>query len=360
MDFTNDVLKEIKDKKQHNIVYSKYYYRLAKEYQKLGLHNRFNTIFRKHNRIHDCMNLWDWDIYKKNKLMDLQRVNRCMDNRFCPNCRKFNLASAIHNISPSFKSLIDEGYYPYLLTLTIPNVEGIALRDTIDKLNKSFKKFYELFYRTDRHGFKDKLITFEAALKVLEITVNNNTGTYHPHFHIMLFSKEYDKSIFEKKYKGPWSNNRQAYSYYSDIDFQIMKLWKLCYDGISCSKINYDNLDNRWQDLYLCDIRELDTHGIYEVLKYTFKDTDIKNYDNFKFIFLALEGKRIRQGYGKLYNLKLEEEVDGEKLELSEFLEKKENPEKIITREINELLTVYHGYKKISRFKAHKEFENIR
>lgn len=355
--FTNEVLEEIKTKKDYNITYSKYYYRLSQEYKKFNLPVRSKRIFHKSERIKDCMNLWLWDIYHKNKIMDLQKVNRCMDSRFCPNCKKFNLASAIHNLRPAFSQLFYDGYYPYLMTLTIPNVVGDNLRDTIDKLNKSFRKFFRLLSDNNREGFKDRFLTFDAALKVLEITVNSRDNTYHPHFHVMIFSKEYDETLFDKKYDGPYQRKSKSFIKYSDMDIQIMKLWKMCFDGISITKNNYNNLSDDWFDLYQCDIKEMNEKGIYEVLKYTFKDTDIKNYDNFKNIFIALEGKRIRQGYGLLYNIKVEEEADGEKLEL-ELLEK-ENPEHLLTREINQLITTYHDYKKISRFKNYSEFINL-
>ena len=49
-----------------------------------------------------------------------------------------------------------------------------------------------------------------------------------------------------------------------------------------------------------------------------------------------------------LYNLKCEEVDTGLKQELE--LVEKENPSSLLTREINELVTTYRDYKKISRF----------
>lgn len=341
------------EKHKYNKKYSKWFFALSEEYKKISLPVRSKTIFNKSNRINNCMNFWQWDLYEKNKLMDLQKVSRCMDNRFCPNCRRFNLASAIHNLSPFFKDLLSQGYYPYLLTLTIPNVEGLTLRDTIDKLYKAFRKFYYLFSRTDKKGCSFRLIDFEAALRVLEVTCNDIDGTYHPHLHIMVFSKNYDESLFHKYIKGEYSNKRHSYNYYSDLDMHIRTLWTMCFNDVTCTFKHY----KEQQELYLADIKEMDEKGIYEVLKYTFKDTDIKTYRNFKDIFLALEGKRIRQGYGLLYNLKCEDEAEGEKLELE--LIQKEEPQQLLTREINKLITVYKDYRKVSRFKNYQELEKL-
>lgn len=361
MEFTNDILVEIQKKKDYNIVYSKYFYRLKHEYDLEG--SRSKLLQKKSDRLHDCMNLWIWDVYHKNRLMDLQKVNRCMDNRFCPNCKKLNLACAIHNFSPHFKKLLQDGYFPYLLTLTIPNVEGEDLRETIDKMNKSFRKFFDCFSQdiaNGRKGFSERLIKFDAAYKALEITCNNVTNTYHPHFHVIIFSKEYDEEFFKKQFLGPYRKKTGTFSYLSYADIHMMQIWKMCFDNIRLSKKNFEDISDNWNDLYLCDIKEMNEHGIYEVMKYTFKDTDIENYNNFKYIFLALESKRIRQGYGLLYNLKCEEE-QGEKQLLDEFLEdKKESPEKLLSRAIEDLVTVYNDYRKISRFNAYnEEYKNI-
>jgi plasmid rolling circle replication initiator protein Rep len=353
IEFTNDILTGIKAKKEYNDKYSMYYFKLSKEYSDLKI--REKRLKNKSDRLKSCMNLWIWDKYERNKILDLQKVNRCMDNRFCPNCRRFSLASAIHNFAPEFKKLLDDGYYPYLMTLTIPNVPGIDLKSTIEKMNKAFTKFYYYFSKDDKHKFRDRFIKFEAALKVLEITCNNNYETYHPHFHIMLFSKQYDESIFDKKYLAEYSNKRCSSNYISEFDIQIRKLWYMAYNSISQDQ--YSVVD----DSYICDIREMDERGIYEVMKYTFKDTDIKNYENFKYIFLGIEGKRIRQGYGKLYNCKVEEDAEGEKQGIEEYLDvdKEETPEQLLTQELDELITVYHDYKKISRFKNYEDFSKL-
>jgi len=358
LEFTNETLEKIKDKKEINKIYSKYLYQMSIDSKLLGV-NRYK---KRSDRLNDCVNLWVWDRYEKNKLLDLQKINRCMDNKFCPNCRKFSLASSIHNFSPSFKNLIDDGYYPYLLTLSVPNVKDYELKDTIKKLNLSFRKFFQKFSQpigSGFNGFSERLINFDAALKVLEVTYNSKEDSYHPHFHIIIFSKEYDQSIFKKYIPGAWSNKRNELIYNSILDIHLMQLWKMCYDGISITKKKFNNMSSKWFDLYMCDIREMDSSGIYEVLKYTFKDTDIINYNVFKTLFTALDGQRIRQGHGLLFNIKVEDEADGEKQDINDFLTQKENPEQLLTREINSLITVYKEYRKISRFSSMSEFNNL-
>lgn len=362
--FTNEVLEKMQDKKErYNHKYSKWYYGYSEELKEdyFALSER---IKKRSDKINDCLNLWNWDAYHLNKKLHLKTVNRCMNNRFCPNCRKWDLAIAIHNMKKPFNDLLNKGYYPYLVTLTVPNVPGEELRDTIDKMNKAFRKFFDLFSQSisnGRKGFSERLIEFDGALKVLEITTRTNDDgsvrDFHPHFHCIFFSTEYYEGLFQKTIPGAWSDKRQSQNFNSHMDIHIMKLWKMCYDKIRMSVKNYENMSDDWWELYHCDIRELDDNGIYEVMKYTFKDTDIVNYYAFKTLVVSLENKRIRQGYGILYGLKLENETEGEVQTLE--LEIEEKPEQLLTRAIKELITVYHSYEKISTRKCLEELKNL-
>lgn len=363
MDFTNEVLEEMYDRLKYNKHYMNWYYGLSQEFLHAQAYS--DRIKRRGDKIGSCLDMWLWDKYETNKLLDLQKVNRCMNNRFCPNCKKLDLAVTIHNFKTPFNELLAKGYYPYLVTLTLPNCKGKNLRSVIDFMNKSFKKFFNCFnYPLDdvtNKGFKRRLIQFDAALKVLEITYNEFTGEFHPHFHIIMFSKEYEESLFEKNIPGAWSNKKNCQLHNSIMDMHIMKVWTMCVDSIRLTEKNYNLMSDNWHDLYMCDIKEMNQKGIYEVLKYTFKDSDIKNYYVFKTLVLALENKRIRQGYGLLYGLKCENQTEGELQSLEDYLEvdKKETPQQLLTRELESLIKDYHSYKKISRFKAYDEFDNL-
>ena len=177
----------------------------------------------------------------------------------------------------------------------------------------------------------------------------------------MVFSSEYPQVDMYKTIKGAWSNKNQEFNYNSNLDIQIMKLWYMTYNKIRLSEKKYNELSNDWFDLFMCDFREMNEKGIYEVLKYTFKDSDVKSYKVFKVFVDSLERKRIRQGYGILQGLKCEDVEEGEKLMLDDFLEKdkKENPEQVTVPGIDTLIKDYHEYRKISRFKAYDNLKNI-
>jgi len=125
----------------------------------------------------------------------------------------------------------------------------------------------------------------------------------------------------------------------------------MAYDSRKISEFG-DTSDN-WEDNYICDIRELDMpKGIFEVFKYCFKDVDIKNFNIFCDLFFGLKRKRLRQGYGELYNVKIDDSEFGSDDCIENYLEfKDEPPETLIHQYINDMTEKYGDYKKVSVFK---------
>lgn len=357
MEFTNDILKKMDNKKQkYNNLYGDYYYAMG-----MQIPEEFKKYQGRSDRIKDCLDLWVWDKYEKNKILDLQSVNYCRNNRFCPNCKLLDISKFIHEFRNHYQNLIPQGYNAYMLTLTIPSVPGDDLRGTLDKLNKTFRKLVEKFSYDDKRAYKDRYIKIDGGIKVLEITFNGLKG-FHPHFHCVVLSKDnIDIDLLDKKIQGKFSNKKNDFNYKSAIDLQFGKLWSMLWYGDrltqkNINSINYNPKEKFYQEdkkVLEVDFRELDEKGIYEVFKYTVKDTDIENFYVFKTLVSALENKRIRQGFGILLNMQCEDIVLGEMQELE--LEIEENPSSLHTREINELVTLYRDYKKISRFQPSLE-----
>lgn len=346
MEFTNEVLQKMEDKQKYNKEISRYFYRL---YSEEGKQLKYLNLSQ---NVKDCCNCWVWDAYHINKILDLQKLNRCK-NRFCSNCKKFDLSKALHNLDLPFRDLILQGYYPYLLTLTVPNCSGGDLDNTIDNMQKSFKKLWNWYTCNNKKAYGKRFIKFDGAVRCLEITYNQITNMYHPHYHILIFSETYDEFDFEKKHLGEYSNKRKQYNYYSDLDIQIRQLWT-----VACTNKTLKDIENI-ENLYICDIREMDDKGIYEVLKYAVKDTDIKNYHVFKDLYFAFYQRRIRQGYGLLHNVKLELESEGKTQDLKEFIKTQESPIQLVTTELKTLYTNYSNYIKISRFNKDKFIDKL-
>lgn len=382
MEFTNETIDKIFARKEINEDYQRKYYWFSKLLEEEGLQAYSEKMNKRGENLLNCMDVWWWNEYKVNKILDLQKVNRCKNTRFCPNCRAFELYKFIRNFGRIYSENIRDNYYPYLLTLTIPNVRGEELSETITKLYDSFNRFFKAFNQEigqGKKGYKDRLIYFAGGLRVLEITYNSENNTFHPHLHCLILSEEYDQELFRKQYQGEYSYKRKSYNMYSDLDLHLQKIWYMCYNKIRLTKKNYDNLTEK----YLVDIKELDPKGIYEVIKYTFKDTDVTSNYVFKNLVIALENRRIRQGFGVLRGLKCEDVEDGEKQSIEDYLlidkneipvellfikdydkQEKEQKKEVLPedkeKDLNALLTpVYKNYKKISRFKSDEFLNNI-
>lgn len=362
MEFTDETLQKIIAKKEINRSYQLNYYWFSKVLEQEELYNYSRKVFNRGERLKNCLDYWQWKKYKKNKVLDLQKVNRCNNNRFCPNCRAFEISKFIHHFGQVYKEQIYDKYNPYLLTLTVPNVEGKQLSETITRLYDSFKRFFQAFNQDigqGKKGYKDRLITFVGGLRVLEITYNSKTNMFHPHLHCIILSEEYCCELFKKQYQGEYSYKRKRHNMYSELDLHLQKVWYMCYNKLRLSKKNYDSLE----DKYLVDIKELNENGIYEVIKYTFKDTDAQNNKYvFKNLVIALENRRIRQGFGVLLGLKCENVEEGQKQNIEDYLlvDKKEVPKEISMEDPRTLLTPkYKNYRKVSRFKSDEILNNL-
>lgn len=350
----------------------------------LGLGQELNEeeyLVNRHNKRADrmvqCLDLFAWDMYSENKLLDLQRVNRCKD-RFCPNCRSIAISQAITKFELPFKDMLKQGYNPYLMTLTIKNVHGSDLVETISRMQKAFRNMFQWLSQPvgkGYKGFKNRIFEVKAGIKALEITIQKGNGDYfHPHFHIMLFLDNENPNDFKKHINDGYRRKSKNTNLLSDADVFISKLWTFAYDKIRINKwdlmtneVEYEALQDGTfkRNYYMCDIRELEMPGgIYEVFKYCFKDSDIKTFEQFKYIYNATNGKRLRQGHGLLFNADFECEGDemsiddSDKIEM--YLEKEETPQQLITRKLEELTTTYKTFKKISRFKGSQHINFIK
>jgi plasmid rolling circle replication initiator protein Rep len=195
-----------------------------------------------------------------------------------------SLKIAYHN-----KLIVEEANRRYhcawlFLTLTVRNVEGGELRQTISDMMKGFNRL-------------TKYKRFDAAVlgyfRALEITKNHEEHTYHPHFHVLLPVK---KSYFTGKL------------YISQKDWTSLwkKAMKLDYTpivhiqrGKGKTKIDAEQIES--------EVREAieEQKAVLEISKYPVKDTDLvrgnkvteDNLDTVYYLDDALSARRLI-GYG--------------------------------------------------------------
>ncbi|MDD2519255.1 MAG: protein rep [Bacilli bacterium] len=276
------------------------------------------------NKIKECNRFWKIERYDYNLIKDFIRTNLC-DDKFCNNCKKVKQASRMSRYIPELEKYKDRLYH---LTLTLPNVVGADLKDTIYKMKKGFRQLVRYINCTDRLTFIDfSKYKYKGAIRSLEITFK--ADNYHPHYHCAFV---FDNLDLDKKYKNNYSidyyNNRED-RLFSEFEIIIQKLWYLIINNIRVDKDNYNNLDIGYS--CICDKFEDDDY--IELFKYMTKETDEKDniltYDNFKTLYNATYNVKQIQGYGKLYMINdnnIMDEVDKIYIDIKEFLNNKEKP----------------------------------
>jgi hypothetical protein len=292
----------------------------------------FIDFTNKINSIRDCNKYWYLDVYKKQKIKDFKKTNLCKD-KFCNNCKKVKQASRMQKYIPELQKYKD-GLYHFIFT--VENVPGSELRDTIDRLFKSFKSFTRYLsgnlkikgVNFDKWGYK-------GCVRSLEVTYSmvDNRIMYHPHLHVaMILDPFYDGFNVEKMH----IINKFSYSYgvlkrlFTDDELLIQKIWYLLFNNIEVNMTNINNLE----DGYSCLVNKFNDYDYAELFKYICKNTDeqgiFMTYDIFKDLYFALHNVHQIQGYGCLYKIKddtqLDLKVDDIYNDLIDLLQVIENP----------------------------------
>lgn len=198
----------------------------------------------------------------------LYKANFCRD-RLCPQCEKRKSLKNYANLSQVL-SEVSSDYSLLLLTLTVPNVSGESLSAAIDRLMYSFNKFTK---------FKRFSSVVKGYFRALEITVNKNTGLFHPHFHCVLVV---DSGYFKSRQYIPHS--------------EWLEMWRQATNDYSITQVNIKRF--RGSNCSESD-REILKKSINEVSHYTVKDSDFISDDisvmdrNIEILANALKGRRL-------------------------------------------------------------------
>ncbi len=170
----------------------------------------------------------------------LKSANFCRV-RVCPMCNWRRSLKLFAQVSAITDLIMQEKKARFIfLTLTVQNVQGYELADTIDKINKGWKYITskgQTFALAKR--LKKNLMGY---MKAEEITFNETENTFHPHIHAILELKpEYfaGRNYITKK---EWTN-----------------LWR------SAMKVDYDPI------VYVETIKGRTAKAIAEVAKYPVK-----------------------------------------------------------------------------------------
>ncbi|HEM6117426.1 TPA: protein rep [Streptococcus suis] len=170
------------------------------------------------------------------------------------------------------------------LTLTVRNVSGDDLNNTLTSLTQSFDRLFR------RAKVKKNLLGY---LRSVEVTHNEKENTYHPHIHVLMmirpsYFRSSDDYISQKEWGEMWSRSLKV-NYFPIVDIRVVKQ---SYQGIEKAIIetakypvkpmNLDITDKQVvDDLYqgLYRKRQLGFGGLFKTIKKQLEFDDIENGD---------------------------------------------------------------------------------
>ncbi len=172
----------------------------------------------------------------------------------------------------------------FFLTLTVKNVPGEELNDTISQLTQSFDRLFR------RAKVKKNLIGF---LRSVEVTHNEKENTYHPHIHVLMMVKSsYFKTKLDYISQGEWG---QMWSQSLKVDYvpivdvravkeqgkglkgAILETAKYPTKPIELDLKNVQVVDDLYNGLYRK--RQLGYGGLFKEIRKRLQLSDVENGD---------------------------------------------------------------------------------
>lgn len=209
------------------------------------------------DRIKDCGSFLEFLADSKLEHYKLSNGNFC-GNRFCPHCAYNKSIDDATMIYSMIMGINEDNSYKYsyiLLTLTAPNVSS-------DSLNEEIKNYYNACHLLFKYK-EVKKITL-GYIRKFEVTYNENTDTYHPHYHLLICVKN---------------------SYFKSRDYisrkRWLELWKKAKKDESITQLDVRKLNDK--NLF---------KSILELSKYVAKSADyLINKKVFEVFYKSLKGK---------------------------------------------------------------------
>ncbi|MCM1441012.1 MAG: protein rep [Roseburia sp.] len=307
-----------------NAVIAGYYQQLGNDYDDLIITRGKDEMpfdvkmSRRAGRLLRCGRLIDTTRWKELGIHKVNSLQRCGD-KFCGNCQKQLANAREHKYEPLLKAFSSE-FDLYHITLTVPNVSGRELPKTVDRIISAFGKFVKfLLGRKNIRGLNISRLGCLGAIRSMEITMNKQMTTYHPHLHVIaVFKKglELDKpKVFTNDFSYSYGRKVQQFSAFEVL---IQKLWACCYSGVKITKRAVESSAG-----YSCIVNNADGN-YHQIFKYAIaglladkkkamcKDKSIDKgltYKEFHDLYFALENRRAMQGYGIFYGLKFDDSI---------------------------------------------------
>lgn len=321
-----ETLKKVVDNREYNNIIVDYYNRFSNAG---SISFSKDLLIKKGERIDYCNKYWQLDKYEKLKIKDFKKTNLCHD-KFCANCKKVRQAGRMSKYIPELEKYKNSLFH---LVLTVPNCRGQELNATYKKMAKSFRRIIRYLDGTLKiRNIDFSMFNYQGAVRSLEVTFHSDS--YHPHFHVGIIL---NPDLFVSDSKNiinnySYNNNhgiKELKRLFSKEEILIQKIWYLLMNDIKVTEKSINELDIG----YSCMVNKFNEDDYAELFKYISKGADengqLLTYDNFVSLYYGLYRVKQIQGYGCLY--RLDDDIDLEELEVEydeyvEGLRQKESP----------------------------------
>ncbi len=200
--------------------------------------------------------------------------------RLCSACAWRKAVKTAQCVSAISQALVARGKVMLMVTLTVPNVPGDKLRETIQHLGKSWRRLMHW----------EKYKCWRDNIRKVEVTYNQRRNDYHPHLHLIVY-------VNKGYFKGS--------SYISQK--QLLEDWREVTGQLEITQV----------DLRRCRDKG-HTNAVLEVSKYTVKASDyLVSESVFDIMYMSLKQIRLLTYSGECSGLRDAYQAG----ELSEFEE---------------------------------------
>lgn len=195
-------------------------------------------------------------------------TGRYCNGRWCNTCNRIRTAKLMEGYRKPLETLLE----PYFVTLTIPNVCGEDLKESI----KTLLKTIQLITRSRR-----RLTEFNGIRKI-ECTYNAIEDTYHPHLHLIIDGKDNAEWLVSEWLKRNPNANRVAQDYRKADSGSLMELFKYTTKIVTKTqkdgfKIYVRALDTIFQAMY--KVRTFQSFGKIRMVSEDIEDIQSELYD---------------------------------------------------------------------------------
>ena len=256
-DYINEVIKEATDVKRATV-----------RTHGLLKHGNYKMTDKRLQDVHDCRNIIKYaygeDVETEQMFSKALYMESCK-YRMCPACQR---ADAINDSLRLYLRLEKNKRFIFV-TLTVPNVPGDELKNTMRDMNKAYDKLMR----------RKQFLQFDSSVAKMEITYNARANTFHPHLHVIL---AVDDAYFDK------SNTQYL------TQAQLLEHWRGVTGDDSITQVDVRAVKNNSDDDF--------EKAVLEISKYTAKDYDYANHGQavFDYYHTALRGAKTLRVGGEL------------------------------------------------------------